>query len=721
MRIFGGIFAVLPTVPAGGQERLVLPPQVEDVARAHHWKAFLASLEDGRATRRRRSKVDRGGRHLLACALLSCLGLGVAAAAPGAIADRVFIHGAVYTQDPTQPWVESFAVADGKYLAVGSGAAIRAFIGPETNVVDLKGRMVMPGLVDDHVHAVDGAMGELYDCIFPSTATPAQVRRAIAGCAKRTPKGGWVSGGFWASDFFKRNPIRSPRRWLDGVAEGRPIILRDDTGHNVWANSEALRLAGVDAKKADPGGGRFERDSSGRPDGIALEAAAEKIQAVVSERSEAEYRRSVQHVQEIAHRFGFIGLKEADAATPAIAAYVAADKRGQLSLYVAACISTLAMQVTPDTILDYDKIDNVREAYRSNLVDTNFVKIYLDGVPTEARTAAMLEPYLPDAQGRRVSGDLHVNPDVLEKEVVEFDKRGYTVKMHAAGDRAIREGLDAIAAARRANPDGQLRHELAHAGYIAPPDLNRFAQLNAVAEFSPVIWYPSPIIDAVIAVVGERAKHYWPMRSLLATHAGLAAGSDWPSVVPSMDPWGGIEAMVTRSDPYHHSPKTLWPEEAIGLEDALRIYTLGGAAGLRREAETGSIIVGKSADFIVLNRNLFKIPANQIGNVKVEMTFFQGRKVYQHSTTGEHRPNPQAAPSLSAISPGLTPSTSSTFLRLAAPDATRTLRFAMPRRFATNSISARFAALSTAGAATRILISPSCSPAISVLEARGCT
>ena len=721
MRIFGGIFAVLPTVPAGGQERLVLPPQVEDVARAHHWKAFLASLEDGRATRRRRSKVDRGGRHLLACALLSCLGLGVAAAAPGAIADRVFIHGAVYTQDPTQPWVESFAVADGKYLAVGSGAAIRAFIGPETNVVDLKGRMVMPGLVDDHVHAVDGAMGELYDCIFPSTATPAQVRRAIAGCAKRTPKGGWVSGGFWASDFFKRNPIRSPRRWLDGVAEGRPIILRDDTGHNVWANSEALRLAGVDAKKADPGGGRFERDSSGRPDGIALEAAAEKIQAVVSERSEAEYRRSVQHVQEIAHRFGFIGLKEADAATPAIAAYVAADKRGQLSLYVAACISTLAMQVTQDTILDYDKIDNVREAYRSNLVDTNFVKIYLDGVPTEARTAAMLEPYLPDAQGRRVSGDLHVNPDVLEKEVVEFDKRGYTVKMHAAGDRAIREGLDAIAAARRANPDGQLRHELAHAGYIAPPDLNRFAQLNAVAEFSPVIWYPSPIIDAVIAVVGERAKHYWPMRSLLATHAGLAAGSDWPSVVPSMDPWGGIEAMVTRSDPYHHSPKTLWPEEASGLEDALRIYTLGGAAGLRREAETGSIIVGKSADFIVLNRNLFKIPANQIGNVKVEMTFFQGRKVYQHSTTGEHRPNPQAAPSLSAISPGLTPSTSSTFLRLAAPDATRTLRFAMPRRFATNSISARLAAFSTAGAATRILISPSCSPAISVLEARGCT
>jgi predicted amidohydrolase YtcJ len=197
-------------------------------------------------------------------------------------------------------------------------------------------------------------------------------------------------------------------------------------------------------------------------------------------------------------------------------------------LYVAACISTLAMQDKPDTILNFDKIDIVRAAYHSNLVATDFVKIYLDGAPTAARTAAMLEPYLPDTDGRRVSGDPHVNLDVLAKDVTELDRRGYTVKMHAAGDRAIRVGLDAIAAARRANPNGRLRHELAHAGYIAPEDLGRFAELNAVAEFSPVIWFPSPIIDAVVEVVGERGKYYWPMRSLWATHAPLAAGSDWP-------------------------------------------------------------------------------------------------------------------------------------------------------------------------------------------------
>jgi predicted amidohydrolase YtcJ len=572
---------------------------------------------------------------LAAGALLCATG---AEGAPSDLADQIFIGGAVYTQDAAQPWAEGFALRDGKYFAVGSTAAMRELAGPTTRIVDLKGRMVMSGLVDDHVHAVDGAMGELYDCLFPSTATPSRIRRILTECVKKTPQGTWISGGYWASDFFKHYPTASPRKWLDEIGGERPIILRDDTGHNVWANSAALRLAGVASDAADPTGGRFERDGkTNSPNGIALEAAAEKIQAAVSERTTDQYLQSALRAQKIAHHFGIIGLKEADASTPTIAAYQAADKQGRLSLYVATCISTLAMQVRPDSVLNFDEIDKVRAAYHSNLVATDFVKIYLDGVPTAARTAAMLEPYLPNAEGKRVSGDLHVNPDVLANDVVELDRRGYTIKMHAAGDRAIREGLDAIAAARRANPHGQLRHELAHAGYIAPQDIGRFAELNAVAEFSPVIWYPSPIIDAVIEVVGERAKHYWPMRTLVASHAPLAAGSDWPSVVPSMDPWGGIQAMVTRSDPYHKSTQTLWPEEAIGLADALRIYTLGGAAALRREAQTGSIVVGKSADFIVLDRNLFKIPTSQINAARVQMTFFQGRMVYQHAAPHNSR------------------------------------------------------------------------------------
>ncbi|MFO1409873.1 MAG: amidohydrolase family protein [Steroidobacteraceae bacterium] len=165
---------------------------------------------------------------------------------------------------------------------------------------------------------------------------------------------------------------------------------------------------------------------------------------------------------------------------------------------------------------------------------------------------------------------------------------------------------------------------------MAPADIPRFAALNAVADQSPYIWYPSPIIDAVAAAVGpDRGAHYWPTRALVESHAPMAAGSDWPSVVPSMDPWAGIEAMVTRSDPYANGTAKLWPEQAVTLADALRIYTQGGAAALRREAETGTIAVGRSADFIVLDRNLFKMPPTAISDVRVDLTVFQGREVYR--------------------------------------------------------------------------------------------
>ncbi len=551
----------------------------------------------------------------------------------------MFEHGAIYTQEAAQPWAQAIAVAKGRIVAVGSDAELQAWMGPTTRRVDLQGRMLMPGLIDAHVHAGDGAMAELFDCLFASDATPEQIRPVLAKCVKGSPRGAWIIGGHWDSDFFNRFKIGSPRRWLDAIAGEHPVLLWDDAFHNIWVNSAALQAAHVDAATADPAGGRFEREPGSRePNGLVIEAAAEGMKGAVPLRSASEYRRGVLRAQDIAHRFGIIGFKDADADPAQVAAYHSADSDGKLSVYVAACIKTQTGQDQPDALLNFAAIDEVHRAHQSDLLDTRFVKIFLDGVPTPARTAAMLAPYLPDSKGERTSGMLHVNPAALAQDLIELDRRGYTVKMHATGDRAIRAGLDAIAAARAANPASTLRHELAHAGYIDDADLPRFAQLNAVAELSPVIWYPSPIIDAVISAVGERGKRYWPMRTLVASRAPLAAGSDWPSVVPSMDPWSGVESMVTRSDPLRHSSSALWPEESVTLADALRIYTMGGAAALRREDQTGSIKVGKSADFIVLDRNLFKVPAQQISDVRVLMTYFQGRKVYSRQPAAAATP-----------------------------------------------------------------------------------
>ena len=568
------------------------------------------------------------GLSLLAGAAGSHAAAGAAAAGP---ADLLLVNGAIYTQDERQPWVQALAVRDGHYVAVGANAAARRFSGPRTRVIDLHGRMLMPGLVDAHIHAVEGAVEDLYACIFPSTATAEQIRTRLGDCHRKAAPGEWLQGGSWDSDFFAHQQIASPRLWLDAIVGDRPVILRDDSHHNVWVNSAALRLAGVNAETPDPTGGSFEREADGRqPNGIALEAAAEFLSAAAPVRAPAELRRAVLHSQELAHRFGIIGLKEADAVEAVISAYHDVENAGQLTMYASSCISTLAQQQAPDTTLDLDRIERIHSAYSGPLMAVDCVKFYLDGVPTPARTAAMLDPYLPDAKGESTRGLLHVNPETLATDLIALDQRGYSVKMHAAGDGAIREGLDAVEATRKANGGGGQHHELAHAGFIASTDLGRFARLNVIADLSPVIWYPSPIIEAVTAAVGaERGAHYWPMRSLLAADAPMAAGSDWPSVVPSMDPWGGIEAMVTRADPYGASPATLWPEQAVSLADALRIYTLGGAGALGRERETGSIVTGKSADFIVLDHNLFKVPAASISDVRVDLTYFKGREVYR--------------------------------------------------------------------------------------------
>ncbi len=568
------------------------------------------------------------GAWLAAAGLLQAVPSSAATPAP-APADAVFVHGAIYTQEAAQPWAQGLAVSNGRIVAVGTDEQMREWSGPRTRRVDLHGRMLMPGLIDAHVHAGDGAMADLFDCLFAPDATPDQVRAVLKKCVAHASPGTWITGGKWDSDFFNRFKLGSPRRWLDAIAGDHPVLFWDDAFHNLWVNSAALAKAGITAATADPPGGRFEREAGSRePNGLVIETAAEGLRASIPARSPAQYRRGVLHAQDLAHAFGIIGFKDADADAPQAAAYTAVDKAGELRVYVAACIKTQTGSDKPDEVFNFDAIEAVHRANQSPLVDTRFVKIFLDGVPTPARTAAMLAPYLPDAAGQRTPGMLHVNPETLARDLIEFDKRGYTVKMHAAGDRAVRVGLDAIAAARAANPHSTLRHELAHAGYIDETDLARFAKLGAVAELSPVIWYPSPIIDAVLSAVGERGRHYWPVRALEDLHTPLAAGSDWPSVVPSMDPWSGIEALVTRADPASDKPERLWPEQAITLPEALRIYTLGGAAALRREDATGSIKVGKSADFIVLDRNLFKVPVQQVSEVRVLSTWFQGREVY---------------------------------------------------------------------------------------------
>jgi len=565
----------------------------------------------------------------LRCAVLFLIVAGCARPATDP-ADLVLRGGIVYTVDANLPRAEAIAVVGKNIVFVGSNTEVATYVGEGTKVVDLDGRFVMPGIVDAHVHPLGGAVKELYQCNFPFSATPAEIQATIAACVEAQPDAGWITGGQWDSAFFDRFEMASPRLFLDEVSGDKAIFLSDDSGHNGWANSKALEFAGVTSGTPDPAGGTIGREEGGQPNGVLWETAQGLAYAVIPKYSAEQFVEAARWYSDYANAFGIVAAKAAAIEEDEMAGFQAADRSGDLHVHIATSIRTPYGRRTEP--LDYDDIDRIRSRYASEHVDTNFVKIFLDGVPTPARTAAMLSPYVADeAHGDDFDGGpVHVGLETLTRDLIELDRRGYTVKIHTAGDRSVRIALDAIEATRAATGNSDRRHELAHAGYIDPVDLPRFAELNAVADLCPVIWHPSPIIDAVISAVGrERGERYWPVRDLIDAGAPLLAGSDWPSAVPDANPWTGIEAFVTRRDPRGASPGALWPEQAITLEEAVRIYTIDGAQAMKLGDRIGSIEAGKLADFIVLDKDIFTIPIDDVADTAVRQTYFEGELVYE--------------------------------------------------------------------------------------------
>ncbi len=559
----------------------------------------------------------------------------------GPQADLALFNGRIYTGDSRRPWVEAVAVRDGRILALGRPDEIEPMTRGGARLVDLEGRMAMPGIVDAHLHPVWAAVESLYRCHFAPDLDVSGLQAALQACAAGLPKGAWLRGGRWGSDFITRNAIASPRAFLDAIAAERPVLLTDDSGHNAWANSAALAALGISRETPDPAGGRISRDAGGEPDGILLETAAVDANAVAPAPSPVELERAVRHALGVLRGFGITGIRDASVSLPIARAWGAAARAGPLGMHV-----DLALE-TPygrrEAALDAEALASLvatRESEASGTLHIDSVKFYLDGVPTAARSAAMLEPYQPDAAHPEPGiGELHLSAAVLAQDLAAIARRGFRAKLHTAGDRAVRVALDAITAARDA-PDvpGGVRAELAHAGFIDPQDMPRFAGLGAVADLSPVLWFPSPIIDSVRGAVGERAARYWPVRSLLDAGAQVIAGSDWPSAAVSANPWLGIEALVTRADPMGGQPGTLWPEQALGLEEALRIYTTNGAEALGIGAETGTLVEGKRADLIVLERNLFEIEPNDIDRTRVLQTWFGGELVFERASAGDAPP-----------------------------------------------------------------------------------
>ena len=538
--------------------------------------------------------------------------------------ETVYTNGFIYTVNPDQPTAEALAVRDGVIIAVGSEQEAQAQVSDRALVVDLDGRMLMPGIHDMHAHPMEAGEKYNFQCAFPFTFTMDQIVAKLTECAAETPPGEWIRGGQWAMELMETDTVPH-KDILDAVTRDHPIYLGDSTVHAAWLNSRGLAEMGIDADTPDPQGGVIIREpGSMEPTGILVDNAAYNIISKLPAYSDEQYMDALEWSMREMNKLGITTIKDALTDGRALRAYKGLDENGRLTMKVSTSIAWRMLWT------DYEKNVRERADYATENVNTEFVKIMLDGIPP-TRTAAMLEPYLPDKKhGDNFTGKLIHSPERLTEDMIYLDGLGLTVKVHATGDRAVRATLDAVEAARKANGDSGMMHEISHAELIDPADLSRFRELNVIAEFSPILWYPTPLLEVMTQVIGEeRANRFWPTRALLDEGAHLIYGSDWPSVVPDPNPWPGVEALVTRRDPYGNFPGALWPEQAVDLETTLRIFTLNGAVAGKQAHRTGTIEVGKSADFIVLDRNLFEIPLEDISDTQVLLTVVSGREVYR--------------------------------------------------------------------------------------------
>jgi predicted amidohydrolase YtcJ len=534
-------------------------------------------------------------------------------------ADLVLRGGAVYTMDATRSWAQAVAVRGERLVYVGGDSGVTAFIGPSTVVKDLAGQMVLPGFEDAHIHPAESGMG-LIECALDDSSTRAGVAAKIGSYARAHPELKWIRGAGWQLPVF---PEASPRReLLDSLVPDRPAYFDAADGHSAWVNSKALALAGVTRDTRDPPNGRIERDpKTGEPSGTLRESAVSLVSRLLPKYTAEQRVAGLKGALVIANRAGLTSLYEAHASEAILATYVALDNQDSLTARVVAALNTEETE-GPAQI---PAMVALREKYRSPHFKVVAAKIFADGV-IESGTAALLEPYLLRHGDR---GHANLEPAAFDSLAIALDKAGFQIHIHAIGDRAIRWSLDALEAARKANGVHDARPIIAHLQLIDPADIPRFRQLGVIADFQPLWAYADDYITKLTEPQLGPARSRWdyPIGSVVRSGAVVVAGSDWS--VSSLNPLEAIQVAMTRRGPTA-GPGPAWiPEEVVDLPTMLAAYTINAAYAFGQERETGSLEVGKAADLVVLDHNLFDIAPDRIHTAKVVMTVIEGRVVYQ--------------------------------------------------------------------------------------------
>jgi predicted amidohydrolase YtcJ len=561
--------------------------------------------------------------------------------------DTLFINGYIYTVDKNDGIHEAVAIKDGRITYVGSNSGAKALKAPSTRVIDLKGHMLMPGLVDGHMHPLQGGAVLLKCNLNYERLTVPQFQERVQGCLDRTKKeepDQWLEVVNWFQQDMLPAGTELTHETLDVLQTRRPIEVMSSFGHSVLANSRALQLAQVDAKTPDPIGGKVQHAADGKPSGILEDAAYDMVTRLIPAPTRAANVAAARAALEALRRQGITTFLDADAEIVDIESFSTVQRAGDLTAR-----GHFAPPIRPAANLD-PAVASVKAIARkfdqgpvrpTPTISVHNTKLFLDGViSAPAFTGAMLQPYFTNqgtaarprwAPGKDRGPPVYFPAPTLRAVLLQLARNGLEPHMHADGDRAVHEALDAVEAMRREFPESRIRAAIAHDEIVTATDFPRYAQLGAIPVLSFQWGKPAPdTLEGAREYLGPaRFKYLEPAGYLAAAGARIAFGSDWP--VDRLDEWFALKVGVTRENTPAAGPKyagRLSTDIGLAVPAVIRAATANSAYELHAEADVGTLETGKLADLIVLDRNITKIPARELADVKVLLTVVGGKPVY---------------------------------------------------------------------------------------------
>ncbi|RJS59358.1 amidohydrolase [Bacillus sp. PK3_68] len=533
------------------------------------------------------------------------------------LADVIISSNAVFTGLSDQPEPASIAIKDNKILAIGSEEEIRSYSGERTKVYPFQDQLIMPGFHDFHLHMMDGAVSMNGVNLF-SARSEEEALEMIRTFAEARPEDSWIIGNSWDAGYWDTQQL--PNRYsLDRILPDRPALMFHAEGHYVWVNTKALEIANINRDTEDPSYGMISKDKNGEPDGLLYEKAMDAVFRHAYNFTKEQKRELFANFLNHAASLGITAVHDLFAIEALemlndYDVFKEFEEKGEL---------TARIHLWPALNGNLEHVKQLRETYQSDKLRVSGLKQFIDGVIT-ARTAYLLEPYADQPDTR---GEASFPPETFKKWVVEADKEGFSIRFHAIGDGAIRLALDAYEEAQKTNGKRDSRHSVEHVEVIHPDDIPRFKELGVTASMQPDHFAMSERGVYTDRIGSEREKYVFPIKTLQEAGAKLAFGTDFP--IDVLNPLLQIYRAVTRID---SSGEAVWhPHERITLAEALKAYTAGPAYGSFREQELGTLEAGKLADIVVLEKNLFDIPTEDIPDTKVQVTIVDGKVVFEHT------------------------------------------------------------------------------------------